>query len=151
MSSRHSRVSDKAERLAAELVTVDEQLAQLQAREAALANVESGAEPSPPSPRNKRLLAVRVMNLAVDCWLACTRTGKDELARESGLWNVYMEKDGYCRTQTLDRYLSANTLPLRPRWHKIHATAEFVLTACDENVPARAELEQGLGQLKGLL
>lgn len=149
MSSRHSRVSDKAERLAAELVTVDEQLAHLQAREAALAHVKSGAEPSPPSPRNKRLLAVRVMNLAVDCWLACTRTDKAELARQSGLWNVYMEKDGYCRTQTLDRYLSQSTLPMRPRWHKIHATAEFVLAACDENLPARTELEQSLGELKG--
>jgi two-component system, sensor histidine kinase ChiS len=146
MSSRHSRVSDKAERLAAELVSVDEQLSQLQAKEEALAQERSEAGSSP---QDKRLLAVRVMNLAVDCWLACTRTDKAELARQSGLWNVYMEKDGYCRTQTLDRYLSESTLPLRPRWHKIHATAEFVLAACDENLPSRTELEQGLGELKG--
>ncbi|HDQ41868.1 MAG TPA: hypothetical protein ENN39_12700 [Desulfonatronum sp.] len=147
MSSRHSRVSDKAERLAVELVTVDEQLAHLQAKEEALAHERSEVESSP---QDKRLLAVRVMNLAVDCWLICTGTDKVELARQSGLWNVYMEKDGYCRTQTLDRYLSQSTLPVRPRWQKIHATAEFVLAACDENVPARTELELSLGELKGL-
>jgi len=147
MSSRHSRVSDKTERLAVELVTVDEQLAHLQAKEETLTHERSEAESSS---QDKRLLAVRVMNLAVDCWLVCTRTGKAELARQSGLWNVYMEKDGYCRTQTLDRYLSESTLPHRPRWHKIHATAEFVLAACDENVPARTELEKCLGELKGL-
>ncbi len=148
MSSRHSRVSDKVERLAAKLVTADEQLAHLQAKEEAPAHERSKTEPSP---QDKRLLAVRVMNLAVDCWLVCTRTGKAELARQSGLWNVYMEKDGYCRTQTLDIYLSESTLPHRPRWHKIHATAEFFLAACDdENVPLRSELEQGLNELKDL-
>lgn len=147
MSSRYSRVSDRAERLAAELETADERLSCLQAKEETHAHVKSGPEALS---QDKRLLAVRVMNLAVDCWLVCTRTGKAELARQSGLWNVYMEKDGYCRTQTLDRYLNENTLPLRPRWHKIHATAEFVLAACDENVPARTALEQGLEALKGL-
>lgn len=148
MSSRYSRVSDKAERLAADLRTADERIYRLRAT--AEARAQAGNHASQP-PSDKRVLAVRVMNLAVDCWMACTRTGKAELARQSGLWNVYLEKDGYCRTQTLDKYLSESSLPPRPRWRKIHATAEFVLTACDnENSSARSELEQCLRTLKGL-
>ena len=51
------------------------------------------------------------MNTAVDCWRQTTGQGKGELATQSGLWNVYMERDGYLRTQTLDKYLSEDTLP----------------------------------------
>jgi hypothetical protein len=61
-----------------------------------------------------------------------------------------MEKDGYLRTQTLDKYLSENTLPSRPRWLKIYATAEFVLAACTDNVPVRTELKKCLDELKAL-
>jgi two-component system sensor histidine kinase ChiS len=99
---------------------------------------------------DKRRLAVLVMNLAVECWMQVSGETRADLAKTSRIWNVYMEKDGYLRTQTLDKYLSENTLPSRPRWLKIHATAEFVLAACTENVPARAELKKRLDQLKAL-
>jgi two-component system sensor histidine kinase ChiS len=80
-----------------------------------------------------RELAVRVMQAVVDCWAAATGLGKGELAVQSGLWNAYMERDGYLRTQTLDKYLSLETLPQRPRWRSIAATAEYVLAACQES------------------
>ncbi|WP_319468646.1 response regulator [uncultured Pseudodesulfovibrio sp.] len=74
---------------------------------------------------DKRPLAVRVMNLAVDCWTESTGTQKADMAEQSGLWNVYMERDGYFRTQTLDKYLEEGTLPGKPRWKKVLATADF--------------------------
>ncbi|MCJ8499739.1 7TM-DISM domain-containing protein [Desulfatitalea alkaliphila] len=147
MSSRYSRDRERIARLSAELETASRHLSQMHAMQESLDPARQGAMPPP----DRRLLAVRVMNLAVDCWMVCTQTGKAELAKQSGLWNVYVEKDGYCRTQTLDKYLSEDALPRHPRWLKIHATAEFVLVACDDaNLPARSELVQCLSELKTL-
>lgn len=97
-----------------------------------------------------RRLAVRAMQTSVDCWAKATGLGKGELAAQSGLWNVYMERDGYLRTQTLDKYLSGETLPQRPRWRQILATADFVLTACPEDSRCRQELQSALARLKHL-
>ncbi len=67
--------------------------------------------------------------------------GKAELARESGLWAVYMDRDGWERTQTLDRYLNSATFPERPRWSKLFDTVEFVLASPGEASEQREELE----------
>ncbi len=96
----------------------------------------------------RRLLAVTVMELALDCWSAAGHGGKVELAEKSGIWNVYLEKDGYFRTQTLDKYLAIKTLPSRPRWRDIHATAEFVLANCDADIPACQRLVNALAEFK---
>ncbi len=98
----------------------------------------------------RRREAVRVMNLALDCWSACTGTTKADLAQQSRIWNVYMEKDGYCRTQTLDKYLNEKTLPSRPRWRDILSTAEFVLANCEAGRPACAELALALARFRSL-
>ncbi len=90
------------------------------------------------------------MNTAVDCWRQTTGQGKGELATQSGLWNVYMERDGYLRTQTLDKYLSEETLPQRPRWRQVAATAEFVLAACAQRHACHRELQNALARLKQL-
>jgi two-component system sensor histidine kinase ChiS len=97
---------------------------------------------------DRRPQAVRVMNLAVACWAACTNTTKVELAEQSRIWTVYQEKDGYCRTQTLDKYLSEKTLPARPRWRDIHATAEFVLAHCNQELPLYKALHDAFADLK---
>ena len=96
----------------------------------------------------RRFLAVEVMGLALDCWSASGHGGKVELAEQSRIWNVYLEKDGYFRTQTLDKYLSVKTLPSRPRWRDIHATAEFVLSNCDADTPAFQQLTKALAEFK---
>jgi two-component system sensor histidine kinase ChiS len=72
------------------------------------------------------------------------------LAEESGIWSAYIEKDGYVRTQTLDRYLSKKNLPARPRWKNIIATAEFVMAQSPKNSPLRAKLERALSRFKQL-
>jgi two-component system, sensor histidine kinase ChiS len=92
--------------------------------------------------------AVAVMNLSVDYWTASTRTSKVELADRSGIWNVYIGRDGWARTQTLDRYLSNQTLPMKPRWRQVVNTADFVLVACDAPSSLRDRLEESLSKLR---
>ncbi len=101
--------------------------------------------------QTRRCLAVKVMNAACDYWIAATRTSRVELADQSGLWNVYIEKDGWARTQTLDKYFSEDTLPVRPRWKNVVYTADFVLAACDQKTQMRELLETELARLKFLL
>jgi two-component system sensor histidine kinase ChiS len=98
--------------------------------------------------QDSRLLAVQVMQAALDCWGEVTGLGKGELAIQSGLWNVYMERDGYLRTQTMDKYLSPGTLPHRPRWRSIVATAEYVLSVCPASHRRRDELRRILERLR---
>ncbi|ACS78151.1 7TM diverse intracellular signaling domain-containing protein [Maridesulfovibrio salexigens] len=97
---------------------------------------------------DKRELAVIIMNSSLEYWEKATGRSKADLASESGIWNIYIEKDGYARTQTLDRYLNIETLPERPRWKNIYATAEFVLNNSAQNPEATSELETNLNQLK---
>ena len=77
-----------------------------------------------------RQILVEIMNLALDIWVRETSSTKVELAKQSGLWSVYTDRDGWGRTQTLDRYLQQTTLPKRPRRQVVIATAEFVLREC---------------------
>jgi two-component system, sensor histidine kinase ChiS len=111
----------------------------------------AGSEPGENSGAAKREMAVRIMNLSLDYWQLATRTTKTELADRSGLWRIYIEKDGYARTQTLDKYLSLQTLPAHPRWKKVCNTAEFVLTACTFPSPGREDLEASLSRFRSLL
>lgn len=99
----------------------------------------------------KRRLAVLVMNLAIEYWGEATGGNRADLAEKSGIWRIYMEKDGYARTQTLDKYLSQSTLPAQPRWRNVMATANFVLNSCNDPAPQRLELEKALTRLKELL
>ncbi len=99
----------------------------------------------------KRSLAVAAMKLSLDYWSAATRSTKVRLADRSRIWNVYIEKDGNARTQTLDRYLSERTLPRKPRWNKVCATADFVLTYCKTPSPLRTQLETALSGFKAVL
>jgi hypothetical protein len=64
---------------------------------------------------NQPYQIITVMNLALKLWSASTSTNRAELARRSGLWKVYFDKDRWERTQTLDRYLQLHTLPAYPR------------------------------------
>lgn len=102
---------------------------------------------SPPQTTDRRFLAVKVMSLCVEYWLACRGADKFDLARVSGLWTVYTNPDGWDRTQTLDKYFDLNTLPQRPNWKKILATAEFVLHNCLDPSPLREYLEKAAEQL----
>lgn len=99
---------------------------------------------SPPPPKDRFFLAVKVMNLCIDYWIECRGADKFDLARDSKLWAVYTNLDGWERTQTLDKYLDVSTLPKRPNWKKVLATVDFVLSSCLEPSPLRENLERSL-------
>ena len=100
------------------------------------------------SQENRITLAAQVMQLSLACW---TETlGKDSLAlaRESGLWKININQDGFERTQTLDRYFDASRFPKFPRISNIISTAEFVLEHCTHPSHVRTLLQQSLLRLR---
>jgi two-component system sensor histidine kinase ChiS len=106
----------------------------------------SGAEPVP----DQRRLMVDAMNLTLDLWVHQTATTKVELARRSGLWSVYTDRDGWQRTQTLDRYLTLDTLPQRPRRRVVTRTAEYVLGQYPGETDSHRQLGDILTRLQAL-
>lgn len=102
----------------------------------------------PPLQKDRRFLAVKVMNLCLDYWIECHAADKFDLARDSKLWTVYTNPDGWERTQTFDKYFDVKTLPNRPNWKKILATADFVLHKCLDHSPLRENLESSSEQLR---
>ena len=95
-----------------------------------------------------RAQLVFVLNLAIDFWCHQTGSNKAELARQSGEWKIYVNEDGWERTQTLDRYLSLDTLPKRPRWKLVIRTCEFVLIHCPGESVQREHLQKELAVLR---
>ena len=93
---------------------------------------------------------VEVMTLALDYWQKSKHKGKIELAEESGLWRVYMDRSSL-QTRTLDKYLLVETLPRNPRWRDVVRTAEYVLRHSNESAPERDELVRALAALKQYL
>ncbi|ASG19835.1 hypothetical protein Y958_02555 [Nitrospirillum viridazoti CBAmc] len=94
-----------------------------------------------------RRCIVDVMTLALDFWHHAKRKGKIELAEESGLWRVYMDRSSL-QTRTLDKYLLVETLPRNPRWRDVVRTAEFVLRHCPDAGVEREGVREALGRLK---
>jgi len=78
-----------------------------------------------------RELLVQLMTSSLHHWEETTGTTKIELAEQSGIWKVHLDK-GYFRLRTFDRYLSVPSVPLKPRWKDVTRTARFVL-ACGES------------------
>lgn len=94
-------------------------------------------------------LGLQVMQLSLACWQEATASDRKDLARQSGLWNLYTDINGHERTQTLDKYLSEETFPRRPRWNRIYATARYVLSVGKESSSLCDQLKQTLQSLAG--
>ena len=122
-------------------------LSELKAVDSALAALEDSMAGNQ-NPGNKRWLALEVMKLSLDYWTEATGTPRSEMALRSKLWHVYINRDGWERTQTLDKYLNPKTFPRRPRWNKILSTADFVLSSCSTASPKRDQLEVVLEKLR---
>ncbi|MCP4341663.1 MAG: PAS domain S-box protein [Desulfobulbaceae bacterium] len=73
-----------------------------------------------------RAFAVSVMNAALACWEHDIGGNKIELAEQSGVWPVYLDKSTPT-TRTLDKYLHIDSCPQNPRSQRVIDTAEFVL------------------------
>ncbi len=102
--------------------------------------------------------AVTVMNAALACWERERGKSKLDLAEQSKIWPVYIDKSTPT-TRTLDKYLSLDNCPKNPRSQRVLDTAEFVLrevgrkdsAACDklrEELDAYRELLSGVKKIR---
>lgn len=97
---------------------------------------------------NQKLL--ELMELSLNYWENMAGKTKIELAEESGIWKIYIDKDTV-RTRTLDRYLSIETFPKKPRWKDVLATAQFVASHPEVLPSERLELEEKIKALEDIL
>ena len=72
-----------------------------------------------------------------------------ELAEASGVWRVTID-DGRLRTRAMDRYLSLETIPERPRWREVLRTAYYVLAECEMDAERRIRLETDIEEVREL-
>ncbi len=100
--------------------------------------------------QNLRETLVKTMNCALSYWQDTTGKTKFDLAEESGLWRVYLDRSTL-QTRTFDKYLHKESVPKSPRWKTVISTVEYIL----ENSPAetlqREELMTLFDHLKSQL
>lgn len=100
---------------------------------------------------NKVPLARDLLRLSVDVWSECTGLTKADFAEASGIWSVSIDKNGWRRTQTLDRYLSSEKSPKLLKWNKILDSVGFVEETCKYRNWSSKKLEKLLEQRERLL
>lgn len=88
-----------------------------------------------------RKIYVETMKYAVLYWEISTKLTKIELAESSGLWSVYLDKNGAYRTRTMDRYLKEKKLPKNPKVKQIILTANYVLNHCQKQSIIKQKLK----------
>lgn len=101
--------------------------------------------------KKKNQLGSKALVQAIEYWNECSGKSKFDLAKESGLWKVQVNPDGWERTQTLDKYLDYKTFPANPRWNRVLNTIDFVLMHSKQPSNLRKELETDLQKLLKLL
>lgn len=69
---------------------------------------------------------VEIMKLSLQIWEESTSRSKTAFADESGLWRISID-GGTAKTRTLDKYLSLETIPQKPRWKNVINTANYIL------------------------
>jgi two-component system sensor histidine kinase ChiS len=91
------------------------------------------------------------MTESLHLWRRATGKSKYDLAEESGIWRVSLDRSSL-QSRTLDKYLLIETLPERPRWRDVIKTGEFVLAHIAPQQPEAAEaLATDLEALKRLV
>lgn len=68
---------------------------------------------------------VQVMQLCLTIWEESTSQSKAQFAEQSQLWRVSLD-GGTAKTRTLDKYLSVETIPQKPRWKNVINSANFI-------------------------
>lgn len=94
---------------------------------------------------------VKLMNLALTFWEHDLGRSKLELAEESKIWPVYIDKSTPT-TRTLDKYLNIELCPKNPRSQRAVDTAEFVLRNANKAKAEKCkELKLALDSFRQLL
>jgi len=91
-------------------------------------------------------IVVKTLSTTLIAWERYTHKTKADLAEESHCWRVYID-GATAKTRTLDKYLSVNTLPAKPRWRAVIKTANHVLDHCALNEEDQLELSELVQQL----
>lgn len=104
-----------------------------------LAAISDTVKPEEPQQRFRALL-VSLMQLSLDLWERLTRKTRIDLAERSGVWRITID-EGRLRVRAMDRYLSLDTLPEKPRWREVLRTAYFVLAELDLTADQRQQME----------
>jgi PAS domain S-box-containing protein len=119
-----------------------------------LGSVERPALPGLKTDDDKRLLreqVVHVMRSALACWEHDLGRTKLDLAEESKIWPVYIDKSTPT-TRTLDKYLHTDSCPRNPRNQRVIDTAEFVLRQMGrKSTLGRKKLQQSLDDFRLLI
>ncbi|MEH6531624.1 MAG: response regulator [Photobacterium frigidiphilum] len=97
-----------------------------------------------------RELLVEVMKATLKYWETASQKTKFELAEESGLWRVYLDRSTL-QTRTLDKYLHVETLPKTPRWRTVINTIDFVLERCTDSSIERHEVQTMRDKLQHII
>lgn len=119
-----------------------------------LANHEQADTPIAVSTNDKielREQVVRLMLSALACWEHDLNRNKLDLAEQSTIWPVYMDKSTPT-TRTLDKYLHIDSCPKNPRVQRVIDTAEFVLRETKKNLTShRQNLDDDLAVFRAVL
>jgi hypothetical protein len=110
--------------------------------------VTSLSAPQPLSENEKKIIFNKCMISAILLWEEVTGLSKADFAESSGLWNVQMDPNGWRRTQTLDRYLSIEKMPKKPRIKSVINSVEFVLAKAKESGCSGIKTDELSGQLE---
>lgn len=117
-------------------------------------DLERPALPGLKTDDDKRLLreqVVQVMKSALACWEHDLNKTKLDLAEESKIWPVYIDKSTPT-TRTLDKYLHTDSCPKNPRNQRVIDTAEFVLRQMNRRTTlGRKQLQQALDDFRVLI
>jgi PAS domain S-box-containing protein len=119
-----------------------------------IGKLERPALPGLDTDDDKRLVreqAVNVMRSALACWERDLGKTKLDLAEESRIWPVYIDKSTPT-TRTLDKYLNIDSCPKNPRTQRVIDTAEFVLRQMNKKTTVgRKKLQQVLDDFRLLI
>ena len=119
-----------------------------------LGTIEQPALTGSGTDSDKRLLreqVVNVMRSALACWEHDLGKSKLDLAEESRIWPVYIDKSTPT-TRTLDKYLHTDSCPKKPRNQRVIDTAEFVLRQMHKKTTlGRRKLQQALDDFRLLI
>jgi len=105
--------------------------------------------PAGPVPEAFRAALVALMREVVDLWESTTRRTRVELAEASGVWRITID-DGRLRVRTMERYLTMERVPDRPRWREVLRTAYFVVAECPLDAAQRERLRGLIDAVKTL-
>ena len=95
-----------------------------------------------------RDLLAQTMQVVIECWEHCQGKDQISLAQESKLWGAYLDKtNGVWRSPGIRQYLSASSMPQRPRWRKVAQTVEFLQSQLSPDDPHRQQLSELLREI----